>query len=592
MTAPKRALLAGTALAGGALAMSAAATWTAGQFGHHPLLGGTEVLGLHLYPPGKVFTWFPLFGGALWDLPGAFLQGVLLSGAAGVLSALFALKSMVLGFGRGEQEPFGADHWGKLGDAVEAGFIMGKGRAPKESSQILFAGRFDRHLLTVTDGRHMMVYGPSGAGKTRGIVAPSLLAWGASALVYAAGKADVIDMTSGWRATFSDVRVFDLGDPQGWRFNPLSEIRIGTAHEISDAMLVAQQFPPKAAAESTDPFWDIEGTRLLSAVILHVLYTAPVDKRHLGTARRLLHHGARTLADALRASPHHYVRECATSLLEREERSRDSILGTAASYLGPWASPIVEEVTDRSDFRLSDLVAGDKPMTLYLRLPSDKREVWRPVLKVIIAQFTRAMMADEHHMPDGRSKRHKLLLALDEFHSFGIGGFGADMAEMRSYGVQCLLATQSPRSLEGTYGRHQTITENCRVQVFMASGDPQTLRAVSDMIGPATELRAARSRSRPIGQLLGGQHSTSEMEQVRAVLDTGKVRAFDNDRMIVLPTGHKPFQVEKMLDFDRHPPFRDRVLPTATRRPGRALIAGPGPEVGGIGLKRALSTLQ
>lgn len=552
-----RAAIAAAGVAVGAIAMSGIASWTAAQFGHHPLLGGVDVGGLKIYGPLAVHSWLPHFHS--WPEP--YLKGLFLSSSSALVSGLFAARTLAKGIGKKVQAPFGAKHWGTMKDAIKAGLVMGKGNAPAESDEILFVGKMGRQLLTITNGLHVMAYGPSGSGKTRSIMSPSLLAWGASALVYAAGKGDVIDHTSGWRATFSDVRILDLGNLKGCRYNPLDEIRLDGVNEVDDALTIAKQFPPRATDDAESSYWNMEGTRLLSAVILHVACVMPKERRNLGEVHRIVQLPAAEMAETLNTCPIEYVREVSASILTREERVRDSVTGTAAAFMFPWASPQIKKLTASSDFRLSDLVAGEKPFTLYLRVPSDKREVWRPVLKIIIAQITRAIMADEKTMPDGRKKRHKLLLALDEFHSFGVHGFGADMAEMRAYGGQCLLATQSPKSLKENYGPHETITANCRVQIHMATGDPETARMISEQVGTATETRASQSVSRTMGQFFGGSRSVNEAEQTRPVMGAGEVRAFDNGKMLLSITGEPVFQVEKLNDFDRHPVFKPRILP-------------------------------
>ena len=556
-----RASIAAVGIGAGLVGMSAIASWTAGEFGHHAVLGGIDFLGLKVYAPHAPFTWFPHFHGAIWTWPEPFFRGLFMSGSTALVSGLFAARALAKGFsfGRKDAPAFGAKHWGTMKRAIKAGLVMGKGGTPAESDTIMFAGKLDGELLTVTDGRHISAFGPSGAGKTRSVMTPSLLAWTSSALVYAAGKGDVIEQTSGFRATFSDVRILDLGDLKKSRFNPLAEIRCDGINEVDDAQVIASQFVEKDAGDGA--YWNTQATRLLGVVILHVLAVTAKEERNLGTVRDYLQLDSKTLTDELLSSPVREAREVASSILAKEERARDSIIATAAAFMKPWDSPKVRKVTSESDFRVSDLVAGNRPFTLYLRVPSDMREVWRPVLKVIVGQITRAMMHDEHVMADGRRKRHKLGLFLDEFHSFFIPGFGNDLAEMRSYGMTCLLCSQSPKSLRDLYGQHETITENCRVKIFMASGDPETARMISEKIGTATEVRTSQSRTRSLGQLLGGTAGQNEAEQTRLVMSAGDVRAFDNGKMLLEITGEPVFQVEKLNDFDKHPVFKPRLLP-------------------------------
>lgn len=558
----------------GVAGLVASTQLTGAHYGHDARLGGNDLSVFwsgagRAYIPTAIFAWAYT---APWPWPLAFMLGM----AGAVTSSILTFAGLAFTFYQRWNEDlllspdtFAASEWGTVKDAIAAGLVMGQGRAVKESRCIITLGRMGEHILTVTGdehdelGGHIVGFGSSGSQKTRTVVIPTLLSWGSSTLTYTAGKLDVWKLTSGFREKFSDVRLIDLGDPNCSRFNPLAEVRLGTDHEIDDCRLIAAQFAPRADVAKDDPWWDKTGKKLLSACILHVLCTAHVKERNLTSVWELLHQSAEDIIEELSKSPRDYVCKIVQGTLVREEKSRDAIHETAQSYLDAWASPIVQRVTSESDFRLSDLLCNDRPMSLYLRLPSSMRDEWRPVLKVLISQVVRSMLHSETHMADGRAKKHKLAFVLDEFHSFGFPGWPEDLSEMRSYGGQAVMITQSEKTLEGIYGASQSISANCRVRLYLDAADPDTQQKVSRQIGTATEIRGSTSTSWQRGAWMASNQSKSEGEQTRALMDGGAARMLPRDQMLALITGCKPLKVSKLGDFDTREPFKSRLLPAA-----------------------------
>lgn len=561
----------------GLIAMSIISAWTAGQFGNHPVFGGTYIWGYRVYPPHAVFSWVTLLNGPVWNWPEPFLRGLFMSGAALFVSSLvfYRVIRKQSAKGAGGSDEFGAEAWGTIKDAIAAGLVMGKGSAPKTTPNIVTIGRLGNEFLTVTDNGHVAAFGSAGSGKTRTIVIPSLLSWGGSAIVYTAGKLDVWEITSGFRSKFSDVFLFDLGNPNGYCINPLAEIRVGTDHEIDDCNNIAGEFmPPKKEGEGrkSSDFWDSEGKKLLSAVFLHVRSCYVSKDQNIGTAREILMQPADLVIKELTDSLHPHVVQVASSTLLGDDRARDSTLRTAQSFLDPWASPVVQKLTSSSDFRLSDLMCNERPMTLYLRVPSDMRDEWKPVLKLIIARVVRSMLHDEKRMADGRTKKHRLMFNLDEFHSFGFPSWPSDLSEMRSYGGTAVMVTQSEKTLEGVYGQHQSISANCRVRLYLDAADPDTQKKISDQVGSVTEIRDSKSTSRQPGSLFKKSTSISQSEQTRSLMDGGKARMMSRDQMLALVTGCKPLKLNKLIDFDEREPFRSRLRDPARATPIRETI--------------------
>src|SRR3546814_7830456 len=78
------------------------------------------------------------------------------------------------------------------------------------------------------------------------------------------------------------------------------------------------------------------------------------------------------------------------------------------SYLGLYRDPVVAEVTGRSEWRISDLVDGAIPATLYLVIPPSDISRTKPLIRLILNQIGRRLT--EELTPKG--DRHRVLILL------------------------------------------------------------------------------------------------------------------------------------------------------------------------------------
>ena len=85
------------------------------------------------------------------------------------------------------------------------------------------------------------------------------------------------------------------------------------------------------------------------------------------------------------------------------------------SFLGLYRDPVIAQVTRRSDWRISDLVEGRQPASLYLVVPPSDISRTKPLIRLILNQIGRRLTEDL----DAQRHRHRLLLMLDEFPALG-----------------------------------------------------------------------------------------------------------------------------------------------------------------------------
>jgi type IV secretion system protein VirD4 len=109
------------------------------------------------------------------------------------------------------------------------------------------------------------------------------------------------------------------------------------------------------------------------------------------------------------------VASAARELLNKADNERSGVLSTAMSFLVLYRDPVVAQVTGASDWRITDLVDGARPASLYLVVPPSDISRTKPLIRLILNQIGRRLT--EELTNDKR--RHCVLLMLDELPALG-----------------------------------------------------------------------------------------------------------------------------------------------------------------------------
>src|SRR3546814_16264386 len=81
------------------------------------------------------------------------------------------------------------------------------------------------------------------------------------------------------------------------------------------------------------------------------------------------------------------------------------------SFLGLYRDPVVAAVTRRCDWRITDIVGGVRPSTLYLLVPPSDIARTKPLIRLILHQVGRRLTEDLQ----AKGGRHRLILMPYEF---------------------------------------------------------------------------------------------------------------------------------------------------------------------------------
>ena len=252
-------------------------------------------------------------------------------------------------------------------------------------------------------------------------------------------------------------------------------------------------------------------------------------------------------------------------MLNKADNERSGVLSTAMSFLTLYRDPIVAANTAVSDFRIADLMAADKPVSLYLVVPPSDKDRLKPLIRLIVNQTVRtlARRATPNHLADGR----RLLLMIDEFPSLGrLDVLQEALAFIAGYGIKACLICQDLSQLHAAYGRDEAIMANCNVRVAFSPNRIETAEVLSKMAGQATVGNPTRSYS---GSRLGmPMHvSVAEQEVARPLLTADEAMRLPADDAIVFVAGHAPIYGRK-IRFYQDATFAQRasVAPPSERQ--------------------------
>lgn len=558
--------------AGGAISIAAlvwASTFIGEAFDHQRALGRpfVSIGDLRLYRPWGVIEWSARWA-SIYPKPFAIARFIALTGFVAACVVIAA----ILRRGRA-MKPFAKDAWGGFADAAEGGLFARAG---------VVLGKLDGEILCYEGPEHQLLIGASRSGKGRGHVVPTLLAWPQSALVLdVKGELDCGDTrhgfpgTSGFRAELGSVLRFAPTQVHSHRFNPLFEVRRG-ANEIRDIQNIVEALVhPHGEPRGAELFWNNKGKDIITGVIIHVLYHEALERKTFAVVREKLRDLDRTAEEMRltlhRLSPtttqpevHPEVLHAAESYLSSEERLRSGVKATAESFFGMFADPLVAEKTSTSDFRIGDLMCGERPVTLYLQPPPSDAPRLMPLMRLFINLAARSLMEDQTHDGQGREKKHRLLMLLDEFPQLGrLDFFEKMMGAMAGYGVKVYLVCQSLNHIIKAYGRDNVILDNAHIVTSFSAADPETAKRVSDMAGEVWEVRPTESEQRPRG-LFSKKGSITYREERRPLMLPGDVRSLPRDEQLIFVAGAKPIRAKK-LRFDQEPIFASRLRPPAPR---------------------------
>jgi type IV secretion system protein VirD4 len=521
-----------------------------------------------------------------------FLQGELIVFIGGLLCVgIFLLLAghRARKLTENAEDLHGSARWANEDDVQRTGLLMAKhgvyvgGWRPE-------GGRRQSYLRH-NGPEHVLAFAPTRSGKGVGLVIPSLLAWEESAVIYDI-KGENWAKTAGFRSQQGHLcfKFSPVEEDASSRFNPLSEVRLFTPRDVSDAQNIANMIVRTGEDSPQERYWQDAAASITTGMILHVCYAAALEGR-VACLSDLSHvftrpgSGFRETLDELlnfehdpgnehdwhmptgeRTVTHPVVREKVQEMLDKEDRDFGGVLSTAKTALTLYSDPLVAKNTSASDFTINDLVNHERPVSLYLVVPPSDKIRLRPLIRLMFT-MTVNRLTEKMVFQGAEQKRnkHRLLLLIDEFPSLNRMEVFADaLSYMAGYGLKAYLITQDIRQIIDAYGSNESIVSNCHVRIAFAPNQFETADLLSKMTGTTTVQKASYnfsgSRLSPVMP-----HISASVDHIERPLmtpdevlrlkppqkrgDGAQEHIVAPGQMLIFVSGHHPILGTQMLYF-------------------------------------------
>lgn len=323
-------------------------------------------------------------------------------------------------------------------------------------------------LLTYEGDGHLLTVAPTGSGKGRDVIIPTLLTSRRSMIALDV-KGELYSVTARKRQEMGHhvigIDPFNVVLEQSDGLNPFDLLQLPGADVESDACMLASMLSA-GNTSSRDRFWDLHGTGFLSGLIAHFGGYAKMEERNLLSIRDILlcddpMYAVAELADRMKAMKEKSkmaYREICGFLNQAERDTRPSVLATTTSYLKPFGSDQIADAITESSFDLQDVIDG-KPLTIYLIFPTEKIGSHAGLLRILMGTVMTTLMR-RRFKPETRT-----LFVMDECAQLGhFDLLKPAVTLLRGFGIQCWLFFQSLHQMKAEYPNDwRTLLDNMAV---------------------------------------------------------------------------------------------------------------------------------
>lgn len=414
---------------------------------------------------------------------------------------------------------------------------------------------------------HTMVYGASGAGKSRGFVKPFILkmakfkAEKKESMILVDPKGEFFESTSEFlRKQGYVVKAFNLLDMEnsdGW--NCIGEIGNDTDMVQSVAEIIIRN---TADSEQKADFWDKAEKNLLIALILYVQSMRdpitnellPIYERSLGTIYRMLStEGQKSLDAKFQKLPLDHPARAPYGIFKQAASNLwGNIFIGLGSRLSVFQNKLVDTITKYHEI---DLELPGKQPCAYFCIISAQDSAYEFLSSLFFSILFKRLtdFARQHGDERGRLPV-PVNFVMDEFCNCGkLLDFKKTISVVRSYGINCHIIIQSIAQLADRYPikEWEEIVGNCDTQLFLGCNDTMTSEFISKRCGNIT-IQLTNSMApqtplfSPITREVTGYRQTKS-NNTRPLMYPEEVLQLDNKECLLLIRGQKPLKGLKII---------------------------------------------
>ena len=347
-----------------------------------------------------------------------------------------------------------------------------------------------RKLVEDSSENHLLVVAPTGAGKGRHVIIPTLLYDEAPAVVLDI-KGEAAAVTAAYRQKVMKHEVTII-DPwkrvkgSNGQLNPLQILKPDSPTLADDSFALASLLKPTGAWPN-DPYWYERAESLIAGLMAFVVTCPGEEERNMGRVHALLHtddvvYGLAVLLDKNPDMHPFAYRQIAAIVGFSADVTRQCIISTAQSLVRCFASDAVKAACSETSFDIARFVGG-AAQTIFIVVPPDKLVSHSSLLKLWLSALVNIITSRETRPPCST------LFIIDEMAQLGsMPQIKQAVTLTRGYGVRAMLLLQSPSQLKTLFPTdHEVITENCGTLITFGHHRAGMSRAMAEIYGDITE---------------------------------------------------------------------------------------------------------
>lgn len=435
-----------------------------------------------------------------------------------------------------------------------------------------------KDLYLALDGKwtqrnwNIMVFGASGAGKTRYFISPNLLQlYGCYIITDPSGEEEQnygeVLVKNGYT-----IKRFSTDDmTKSDRFNPLFYIRTTSdILVIVNVLLENTQEGDRKGGGDSD-FWRKSTQALLCCIIGYLVEVLPMEQRNFSNVLEILrmnnlseHADTDEETDFDRmfqalgeANPASYAYHQYLTFKKAPAKTALNILISTAVLISQYVDiPEFNNLTYKDELELDKL--GEEKMVLFLNIPlADRTYSWITAMLFSVIFILLYRKGKERMEAEGLTNpelKVPVRCLIDECRNIGkIPNLGEYLATCRKYQISIVPIFQNYSQIVEVYGKEgaNSIIGNCDTTIFLGGSDSDTLKIICDRLGKETVKTLSFGQSK--GKM--SSVSTNKQDAARELMSRIQVEQMSNTECLVFIRALRPFKVKK-YSLEEHPNYK------------------------------------
>lgn len=406
-------------------------------------------------------------------------------------------------------------------------------------------------ISVVSDNKHLICLGNTGAGKTRRILIESLCTLGLAgeSIIVSDPKGELYQMTSRFFYKLGyEVNIIDFKTPKKsnkYNFlqpiiNAIEDDDIKRAEDLTWDLV--ENIVQKTNSNS-DPLWENGEKSIIAGSIMTVLLENKNnrDYQNLTNVYSFIsnmcqsdENGFMPLTEYIENLPEENPAKKIFSISTiAPEKTRSSFFTSALSTLRLFSSNSIYTMTNDSDFKLEDI--GEKKCIRYIILP-DERTTFYTLATLFVSQQYQALV----NLADSRGGKLKIRnnFILEEFGNFTkIANFENMLTVSRGRNIRINMFLQSFAQLETKYSKTvaQNIMDNAQIWIYLRTSSYETAEIISKKLGSYTV--SINSQSSSVSKNSDNMSESMSLAS-RKLLMPDEILRFENPYALILQSGY------------------------------------------------------